>query len=147
MSRNKNTDTGTTVSSQTEINERFAVVEGWGVRIGVIAVIIGFVLYVTGLVAPLIPIDQLVQFWGLEASQMISATGALQGWAWIGHLTRSDIMAFFGLVILISVVMASYLAILPLLVRRKDTIYVVLVILQLAVFVLAAGNFLGSGGH
>jgi hypothetical protein len=40
-----------------------------------------------------------------------------------------------------------YLAILPGLMRKKDTAYVVLVIVEVVVLLVAASGILGSGGH
>jgi hypothetical protein len=40
-----------------------------------------------------------------------------------------------------------YLAIIPGLMRKKDTAYVVISILEIIVLVVAASGILGSGGH
>jgi hypothetical protein len=40
-----------------------------------------------------------------------------------------------------------YIAIIPGLMRKKDTAYVVLVIVEVIVLVVAASGILGSGGH
>jgi hypothetical protein len=51
-------------------------------------------------------------------------------------------IAFLSLLTII-----CYVSILPGLLRKKDTAYVVLVIIEIVVLVVAASGILGSGGH
>jgi len=133
-------------TSREEINRAFAFTEFWGARIGFWLIMIGLGVYTTGMIRPLLEIEKLIQYWGLPADQFLQATGMPVGWEWIGKLGHSDMLGLLGLVILSSAVIFAYLSIIPALVRAKDRVYLLLVVLQLGVFVLAAGGWL-TGGH
>lgn len=129
-----------------EMNRIFATIEQTGVRIGVTVTVIGFVLYTTGAVAPFLPINDLVKHWGGRVGDFLQITGLPTGWGWLGMLGHSDMLTLGGLILLSSVAIAAYFGLLVLLLRRRNHTYVVLVLLQLCVFALAASGILG-GGH
>lgn len=129
-----------------EMNRIFATIEQTGVRIGVTVTVIGFVLYTTGAVAPFLPINDLVKQWGGRVGDFLRITGLPTGWGWLGMLGYSDMLTLGGLILLSSVAIAAYVGLLVLLLRRRNHTYVVLVLLQLCVFALAASGILG-GGH
>jgi hypothetical protein len=129
-----------------EMGRVFAAVEELGVRIGVVLAVAGFVLYATGWLSPLLPIDELIRSWGLPADDFLRRTGLPGGWGWAGLLGHSDMLALAGLVLLSSVAGAAYLGLLPRLLRARDRTYALLVVLQLGVFLLAASGWL-TGGH
>lgn len=129
-----------------EMNRIFATIEQTGVRIGVTVTVIGFVLYTTGAVAPFLPINDLVKQWGGRVGDFLRITGLPTGWGWLGMLGHSDMLTLGGLILLSSVAIAAYFGLLVLLLRRRNHTYVVLVLLQLCVFALAASGILG-GGH
>jgi len=61
------------------------------------------------------------------------------GWSWLRQLGRGDLLSLASLVALQLVVMVAYVGMLPLLLRRRDWVYLGLALLQLLVFALAAG--------
>jgi len=131
--------------SMPEASRIFAAIEQWGARIGFWLIIAGLGLYVSGVISPFLEIDELVRYWGLPADQFQQATGLPVGWDWLSYLHNSDMLGLLGLGLLSSAVIVAYMAIIPSLVRTKDYIYLVLVVLQVSVFVLAAGGWLTSG--
>ncbi len=142
MKKNKRESRGPAESGFTAVNNIFARAEQVGGRIGLGMIIIGLVLYVTGIFPPLLPIEDLTANWGYGVDEFIRRTGQPTGWSWIGKLGHSDMLSLAGLVVLSGVVGVAYLAILPQLLKQKERVYLVLAILQLLVFVLAASGWL-----
>ncbi len=128
------------------LNRVFAATQRAGVRIGLVLMIFGFTLYATGLLAPFLAVEELVRLWGLDADSFTRATGLPTGWGWAALLPHSDMVGLAGLAWMALVVVGAYAALLPLLLRGRDWIYLWLVIAQLAVFAAAAGGWLAGGG-
>ena len=131
---------------QARLNRVFAATQGAGVRIGLVLMIVGFTLYVSGVPAPFLPVEELGRHWGLDADSFTRATGLPTGWGWTALLPHSDMLGLAGLAWMALVVVAAYAALLPVLLRSRDWIYFWLVVAQLAVFAAAAGGWLAGGG-
>ncbi len=128
-----------------EINQVFARVEMWGVRLGITGMIVAFGLYLTGLVQPFIAPSRLVGLIGGGVTAYVRDNQVPTGWDWLSLLGRSDMLSLSSLVFMVGVIAAAYLALVPVLIRQGNRIYLGLVILQLGVFLLAGfGDF---GGH
>lgn len=127
------------------MNWTFARIEEMGARVGLALTLIGFTLYVSGVLAPFLPIETLVRHWGSRAEDFARVTGMPTGWGWAGMLGYSDMLALAGLILLSSVVIAAYLSLLVVFLRQRRRAYIFLVLLQLGVFVLAAVGL--GGGH
>jgi hypothetical protein len=56
-------------------------------------------------------------------------------------------MNFVGIAILAGLTIACYLAIIPTLMRKKDTAYLVIAVVEVLVLTLAASGILKGGGH
>jgi hypothetical protein len=69
------------------------------------------------------------------------------GWTWLGRLGKADFLNFIGVVFLAGVTIVCYGRIIPILFRKKDTVYGVIAALEVAVLVLAASGLLRTGGH
>ena len=83
----------------------------------------------------------------MPVSDYLAQTGIHAGWAWLGNLGYGDMLNFSANCLSVSPDDICYLAILPGLMRKKDTAYVVLVIVEVVVLAVAASGILGSGGH
>lgn len=120
-----------------------------GMMIGFIGLIITFFIYGSGIFEPMIPIDQVQNYWNLEGgvAEYLDKTGIHAGWAWLGNLNKGDMLNFLPIAFLSLLTIICYLAILPGLIRKKDNIYVVLVIVEVLVLSFAASGILGTGGH
>ena len=128
------------------VNRVFAATQGAGVRIGLVLMIVGFTLYVSGVLPPFLPVEDLGRNWGLDADSFTRATGLPTGWGWAALLPHSDMLGLAGLAWMALVVVVAYAALLPVLLRSRDWIYFWLVVAQLAVFAAAAGGWLAGGG-
>jgi hypothetical protein len=77
----------------------------------------------------------------------LQESGIKAGWAWLGDLKYGDMLNFVPIAFLSAITIWCYLAIIPGLMRKKDTAYVVIAIVEVIVLCVAASGILGSGGH
>ena len=118
-----------------------------GMLIGLVTLVIAFILYTIGFTQPLIPLEQVQTYWIMSVHDYLNQSGIQTGWAWLGNLEHGDMLTFLPIAFLSLLTIICYLTILPVLIRKKDTAYVVIAILEIAVLALAASGILSSGGH
>ncbi|HMK60187.1 MAG TPA: hypothetical protein VK452_03450 [Dissulfurispiraceae bacterium] len=118
-----------------------------GMKIGLIALIITFVIYMIGILPPHVPVSDLPKYWGLSVHSYLEQTGIHPGWAWLGMLNKGDFLNFTGIAFLAAVTLLCYVRIIPILFRNKDTVYGIIAIAEVIVLALAASGLLKSGGH
>jgi hypothetical protein len=118
-----------------------------GMLVGLVGLVVTFIIYGAGILKPLIPLDQVQNYWVMPVSDYLTQSGIHAGWAWLGNLGYGDMLNFLPIAFLSLLTIVCYLAIIPGLLRKKDTAYVVLAIIEVVVLVVAASGILGSGGH
>jgi hypothetical protein len=131
----------------TEEQVLYANILNKGMMIGLLGLVVTFIIYGTGILKPLIPMEQIQQYWLLSVHDYLAASGIQTGWAWLGHLSSGDMLNLLPIAFLSLMTIVCYLAILPGLLRKKDTAYAVLAVLEVLVLLLAASGMLKSGGH
>ena len=115
-------------------------------KIGFALLVGSFLLYITGVLPPHVPVHELPRVWSLPVERYLAATGMPSGWGWAALLGRGDILNFAGVAFLSMTTLICYLHILPILVRRRDHVFAAIVALEVIVLALAASGLL-SGGH
>jgi hypothetical protein len=118
-----------------------------GMKIGLLMLIITFSLYLSGIMKPYIPVDQLPNYWSMPVHDYLEHADVQAGWGWLGLVGKGDFVNFIGIAFLAGVSIICYIRIIPILFRKKDMVYVVIAILEVLVLVLAASGLLKSGGH
>lgn len=118
-----------------------------GMKLGLVLILVTFALYVTGLVRPHIPVEELPRYWSMPVKEYLAATGIHTGWSWIHMLGKGDFLNFLGIAFLSAVAIVCYVAVAPIFFRKKDRIYGWLAIIEVSVLVLAASGLLKVGGH
>jgi hypothetical protein len=116
-----------------------------GMKIGLAILVVTFGLYVFGILQPHVPVNDLPKYWSMSVHEYLEATDLGTGWSWLGNLGEGDLLNFVGIAFLAGVTIICYLAIVPSLMRKKDTPYVVLALVEVAVLVLAASGILKAG--
>jgi hypothetical protein len=124
-----------------------------GMYIGLLVLFITFALYVTGAVTPFVPLDEVSNYWHLGVNEYLEAVNddhlhlehPPTGWAWVTMVGKGDFLNFVGISILGGVTIICYLAITPLLWRKRDFAYLGMAILEVLVLSLAARNLLAVG--
>lgn len=118
-----------------------------GMMIGLVGLILTFIIYATGMFAPKIPLDHVQHYWVMPVNEYLAKSGIHAGWAWLGNLGYGDMLNFLPIAFLSLLTIFCYIAIIPGLLKKKDTAYVVLSIVEVVVLIVAASGLLGSGGH
>jgi len=131
----------------TEEQLAYAKLLDFGMKLGLLVLIITFIVYLSGILSPYIPVNDLPRYWGMSVHKYLEATGIHPGWTWLGMLGKGDFLNFVGIAFLAGVTILCYLRILPILFRKKDTVYGILAIVEVLVLVLAASGILKAGGH
>ncbi len=116
-------------------------------KIGLLMLVISFVIYLTGILTPYIPVNDLPKYWTMSVHKYLEATGIHPGWSWIGLLGKGDFLNFAGIAFLAAITAVCYIRIIPILFAKKDTAFGIIAILEVIVLVLAASGLLKSGGH
>ncbi len=118
-----------------------------GMKLGLLTLIVTFIIYLTGILSPHVPVSDLPNYWKMPVHKYLAATGIHPGWAWLGMLGKGDFLNFIGIAFLAGVTIMCYVRIIPILLKKKDTIYAVLAVVEVLVLALAASGILKAGGH
>jgi hypothetical protein len=124
-----------------------------GMYIGLVILFVTFALYVSRIMAPAVPLEQVSNYWTHGVHEYLEVVNEdflhlehpPTGWAWVGMLNKGDFLNFVGIAILAGISIFCYLAIVPTLLRKKDTAYLVMTLLEVLVLVLAASGILAVG--
>jgi hypothetical protein len=131
----------------TEEQLEYAKLLNVGMKLGLLMLLISFTIYVLGIFTPHVPVGDLPKYWSMPVKDYLKATDIHTGWSWVHLLGKGDFLNFVGIAFLSGVTILCYLRIIPILFRKKDTVYAVLAIIEVLVLVLAASGVLKSGGH
>ena len=118
-----------------------------GMWSGLALLIVTFFVYISGVLPTFVPINDLPQYWTMRVHDFNVALHAPTGWGWAPLIGNGDYLNFIPIAILSGLTILCYLVILPILVRKKDTPYVVIAIVEVLVLSLAASGLLKVGGH
>ena len=124
-----------------------------GMYIGLVILFITFSVYVSGIMTPAVPLDQVSSYWHLGVHDYLVAVNQnhLQldhpptGWAWVTMLGKGDFLNFIGIAILGGITIICYLAIIPTLLRKRDNAYLAMALAEVMVLTLAASGILAVG--
>jgi hypothetical protein len=118
-----------------------------GMKLGLLTLVITFIIYLSGIFTPFIPVQDLPNYWKLPVTEYLEVTGIHTGWSWVLLVGRGDFLNFIPIAFLAGVTILCYVRIIPILFRKKDMTYAVLALIEVFVLVLAASGVLKSGGH
>ena len=116
-----------------------------GMYIGLLILFITYALYVFGIMDPYIPLDKISSYWSMNVHDYLEHTQIKDGWAWLGMLKYGDFINFIGVAILAGVTIICYAAIVPTLLKNKDTVYAILAVIEVIILSAAASGILAVG--
>jgi hypothetical protein len=118
-----------------------------GMIVGILVLLVTYAIYMAGLLPTFIPVEDVPKYWSMSVAAFSHELGTPTGWGWLDSIGKGDYLNFVGIAILAAVTILCYAAIVPGLLRKKDTVLVVIVILEILVLSFAASGILKSGGH
>ena len=139
-----------------EANEEqllYASILAKGMYLGLGILLVTFLLYVSGIVQPGVPIEELPNYWTLSAHEYLEAVNhdflhreeLILGWGWVAVLGLGDYLNFVGIALLAAVTIVCYAGILPTLFRKQDWIYGTIAVLEIVILALAASGIVSAG--
>jgi hypothetical protein len=127
------------------IQERFARWLDAGTRIAFIVSLLTFALYVSGLVAPRVPLAKLPQLWALSLPDYLERTASPTGWSWLHFIGYGDFLSYAGIALFALVVIVCDLAVIAPLLRRGERLMAGLAAAQVLVLLAAASGWFAGG--
>jgi len=131
----------------TEEQRAYAVLLGYGMKAGLAMLVVTFAIYLTGVMPPHIPVNELQNYWGHPVKEYLHETGIHPGWWWVTQVAKGDFLNFVGVAFLAGVTILCYLRILPIFLAKKDKVYATIAFVEVLVLTLAASGLLKGGGH
>lgn len=116
-----------------------------GTHLGLILLVSGFAVYLTGWIPPHVPLEQLPTLWSHPVSVYLIETGSPTGWGWVLLLHRSDVASTVGIVVLAGISAVCLVVLVPLYRKRGDRALAALCIAEGLVVLAAASGLLA--GH
>lgn len=121
---------------------RYAVILSAGVKFGFVLLVLSFLAYVSGLLEPMIPLEDLPKYWGLPIDKFVAATHTPTGWGWAAHIGNGDMLNLVGIAVLAGISMICSLVVAMIFARRGERVYLVIAILLVAVLAVAAADII-----
>ena len=131
----------------TEEQVLYADILSYGTWIGLCVLLLSFFLYVGKVLEPVIPIEKLPELWKMNAHDYMRAEHLPQGWGWVKLAGHGDFVNFIGIVMLSGLTVVCYLAMIPIFVKKKDTAYIIMAVVEVLILTLAVSGILTAGGH
>jgi len=116
-----------------------------GMYLGLLILFITYALYVFGIMDPYIPLDKISDYWSMNVHDYLEHAEIKNGWAWLGMLKYGDFINFIGIALLAGVTIICYAAIVPTLLKSKDTVYAIIAIIEVIILSAAASGILAVG--
>lgn len=126
--------------------ERYARWLGYGTRVGLVLLVVGFFVYVFELFEAHVPPSELPRMWDLPLEHYLRLSASPTGWGWLRYLSKADYCNFIGIGVLALVTMACYARMIPTLLTRGERLQALLALVQVLVLSVAASGLL-AGGH
>jgi hypothetical protein len=117
----------------------------YGGIISIVAITAAYIVYITGILPHYIEFDKIVELWGKKSHKFVEETNTPIGWEWLKLVMYGDFLNLLLLTFLSFLTIVCYLAIIPLLVAKKDFIYFVIALVEVLVLLLAASGLIVAG--
>lgn len=118
-----------------------------GIKIAFVILVISFIIYLSGICQPSIPINVIPKYWDMSANDFCNTLHTPKGWMWISQVGKGDCLNFLGITILAILTIICYILALPMFMRKKDIAYIIITILQILVLLLAVSGVIIGKAH
>jgi hypothetical protein len=119
---------------------RYARILDYGMKAGLVLLIVSFGVYVGGVLPAQLPFESLPRLWTLPVGEYLRESGMPAGWGWLALLDRGDGLALTGIALLAGISVPCLLLLLPVYAGRRDWPYFTITLLLAGVLVLAASG-------
>ncbi len=116
----------------------------WG---GLALMTVTFLLYVSGILSPHVPMEVILQKWSKPVGEYLAAGNVPTGWGWTGLLGKGDFLNFLGIVLLAVMTLVCYVPLVSAYIKKKDNVFAAIAVAEFFVLAFAASGIVGGGGH
>ncbi len=116
----------------------------WG---GLALMVLTYVVYVSGLLTPHVPMDQVIQLWSQPVGTYLKQGAVPTGWGWAVLIGKGDFLNFLGIVLLAGMTIICYMSLIPAFLKRGEKLFAGLAVAEILVLLLAASGIVGGGAH
>ena len=116
-----------------------------GTKLSLVAMVLGYAVYVMGWLPAAMPPAEVARRWGLSAAEYVASSGAGAGWGWVQRLPDAQSLALGGVALLAACSLPALIGLVRAFRARGDTRCVMLAAAQVAVIVLAASGLVALG--
>jgi len=116
-----------------------------GMKVGLVGLLITFIVYLLGFLPSQIPINELPNLWSLKIHDFLEKTGLPIGWGWLKNIYKGDYLNYIPIAFLGGLTILCYFRILPIFIKKKDTPYVIITLLEILILILAATGIFKVG--
>ena len=96
------------------------------------------VLYLAGVLPPLLPLDELPRLWTLSAAEMMREAHAPGGWSWLHFVRYGDYLNVLGISLFALLALVCTARVVPAFWRSGERMQALLALLQVLVLLAAA---------
>lgn len=136
-----------TDSGASEIQLFYARVLDRSAKVCFILVITIFLVYVSGVLSPYLPLEDLPIYWNQPFRTYLTSAQVPTGWAWLSYLGYADFLNLLPIAIIAGVVIFAYVLLVFKFFLGKEYLMTGIAFLEIIVLLLAASGFLRGGGH
>ncbi|MFZ5426409.1 MAG: DUF1634 domain-containing protein [Thermodesulfobacteriota bacterium] len=119
----------------------------WGCWGGLALMALTYIIYLTGFMAPHVPMDQITQLWSQPVGTYLSQGNVPQGWGWASLLGKGDFLNFLGIVLLAGLTIVAYIPLIPAFLKKGDKAFAFISLLEVIVLIVVASGLVGGGAH
>ena len=119
----------------------------YGCWSGLALMIVTYALYVTGIMEPYVSMDLITKFWSMPVKDYLVENNVPTGWGWATLLTKGDFLNFLGIALLGGLTIVAYIPVIFAYMKKKDTAYAIIALLEVLVLCFAASGIVGGGAH
>ena len=109
-----------------------------GTRVAFAFAIVSLALYFSGVLAPVVPLEQLPALWRLPAAEFVRQAHAPAGWSWLSLAGRGDYLNLLAIAVFALLSLLCTVRVIPAFLRTGERAHAVLAMLQALVLLAAA---------
>lgn len=140
-----NTEKNTGKASPEQIKYANMLFYGCWSGLGIMAVT--YLLYVSGLIAPHVPLELIPRLWSEPVGTYLTIGNVPIGWGWVALVGQGDFLNFVGIVLLAGMTILCYIPLIPAYLKRGEKTFAALAVAEILVLLVAASGIVGGGAH
>ena len=106
-----------------------------------------FILYVSGILEPHVPVEKLLHLWSGKAADYLHEGNVPHGWGWVNLLGTGDFVNFLGIALLAGMTIVAYIPLVPAFLKKGEKAMALIALGEVLVLIFAASGIVGGGAH